>query len=70
MECDTAGAGEFRGGAGIEYSFQIYDETSENRRKEMIFYPSSAELAANGLIRIGRCCSFLMRRLAEKKNTF
>ncbi|WP_323736021.1 hydantoinase B/oxoprolinase family protein [Methanosphaera sp. ISO3-F5] len=29
MECDTAGAGEFRGGAGIEYAFQIYDESSE-----------------------------------------
>lgn len=29
MECDTAGAGEYRGGAGIEYTFQIYDDTSE-----------------------------------------
>lgn len=29
METDTAGAGEYRGGAGIEYNFQIYDETSE-----------------------------------------
>lgn len=63
---------EFRTWISIERydSDLLYDETSENRRKEMIFYPSSAELAANGLIRIGRCCSFLMRRLAEKKNTF
>jgi len=29
MECDTAGAGEYRGGAGMEYAFQIYDEGSE-----------------------------------------
>ncbi len=29
MEKDTAGAGEYRGGAGIEYAFQIYDDTCE-----------------------------------------
>lgn len=29
MECDTAGAGEYRGGAGIEYTFQVYDDSSE-----------------------------------------
>lgn len=63
---------EFRTWISIERydSDLLYDETDKNRRKEMIFYPSSAELAANGLIRIGRCCSFLMRHLAEKKNTF
>ena len=63
---------EFRTWIRIERydSDLLYDETGENRQKEMIFYPSSAELAANGLIRISRCCSFLMGRLAEKKNTF
>ena len=29
METDTAGAGEYRGGAGIDYAFQIYDDSCE-----------------------------------------
>ncbi|MDO5851369.1 MAG: hydantoinase B/oxoprolinase family protein [Methanobacteriaceae archaeon] len=29
MDPDTCGAGEFRGGAGIKYSFKIYDDSSE-----------------------------------------
>ena len=28
MECDTAGSGEYRGGAGINYVFQVYDTDS------------------------------------------
>lgn len=28
METDTAGAGEFRGGAGMRYAFELYDEGS------------------------------------------
>lgn len=28
METDTAGAGEYRGGAGMQYAFQIYDDES------------------------------------------
>lgn len=28
METDTAGAGEYRGGAGMRYSFELYDEGS------------------------------------------
>ncbi len=29
METDTAGYGEYRGGAGIKYSFQVYDDSCE-----------------------------------------
>ncbi|MBR2905336.1 MAG: hypothetical protein IKC08_05505 [Lentisphaeria bacterium] len=63
---------EFRTWISIERydSDLLHNEICENKCKETLYYPSSAELAANGLIRIGRCCSFLMRHLAEKKNTF
>ena len=59
---------EFRTWIRIERydSDLLYDETDEAGHKKMIFYPSSAELAANGLIRLGKSCSYVLKRLERK----
>ena len=44
MECDTAGAGEYRGGAGIKYAFQNYDDGSE-----IVMYGDGVKIAPYGL---------------------
>lgn len=44
----------------------LFDETKETEREKIIFYPSSAELAANGLLRMAKCCSYLMARLERR----
>jgi N-methylhydantoinase B len=44
MECDTAGAGEYRGGAGIKYAFQNYDDTCD-----IVMYGDGVKIAPYGL---------------------
>ena len=42
-----------------------FENTPEKAQKKEIFYPSSAELAANGLFLLGKQCSRLARRLSR-----
>lgn len=44
MECDTAGIGEYRGGAGIRYAYQIYDDSSD-----IVMYGDGLKNAPYGL---------------------
>lgn len=42
-----------------------FESMTEEARKKEIFYPSSAELAANGLFLLGKQCARLARRLSR-----
>lgn len=46
----------------------LYDSTPEKDREKMLFYPSSAELAANGLLQMCRSAEYMMRYLEKKSS--
>ncbi len=62
---------DFRSWISIERydSDLLADETAESMRSEMVFYPSSAELAANELLRLAKLSSFLCRRMERREKT-
>ena len=62
---------DFRSWISIERydSDLLADETAESMRSEMVFYPSSAELAANELFRLAKLSSFLCRRMERREKT-